>query len=89
MPWFRNHYYCEACDGTWLAEAELVIEADCPFCQTRDVFPYKNDNHVAGLDAPSMARRIANGMRRATRRTPATAPVVPAKAGTRPTRMVS
>lgn len=89
MAWFRNHYYCESCDGTWLAEAELVIEGDCPFCLARDVFPYKNDTDVGGLDAPSMARRLASTMRKAARPARRRAPVVPAKAGTRPTRMVS
>jgi hypothetical protein len=89
MAWLRNHYYCEACDGTWLAAAELVVEADCPFCAARDVFPYKNDTHVAGLDAPTMARRLAVTMRRAVRPARPRAPVVPAKAGTRTSRMVS
>lgn len=89
MAWFRNHYYCEACDGTWLAEAELVIEADCPFCDVRDVFPYKNDGQVAGLDAPSMARRLASTMRKAVRPASPRERVVPARAGTRPARMVS
>ena len=43
MPWLRHHYYCEACDGTWAAEGELAVEADCGFCGARDVFPYKSD----------------------------------------------
>jgi hypothetical protein len=80
MPWLRHHYYCDACDGTWLADADLAIEADCPFCQARDVFPYKSDNHVAGLDAPSMARRLAAVLRQTVRPAPARAPAAPAKA---------
>ena len=86
MPWFRNHYYCEGCDGTWLVETELVIEADCPFCQAREVFPYKNDSYVAGLDAPTMARRLAASMRRAVK-TPASRSAE--KVRSRPSRMAS
>ncbi len=44
MPWFRHHYSCESCDGSWLAEAELVIDGDCPFCGARDTAPYKSDD---------------------------------------------
>jgi hypothetical protein len=44
----RLHYYCDSCDGTWLAEAEVMVEADCLFCGVRDVFPYKSDNGRAG-----------------------------------------
>ena len=43
MARLRHHYYCETCDGTWLAEAEAAIEADCKFCGARDVFPYRSD----------------------------------------------
>jgi hypothetical protein len=85
MPWFRNHYYCESCDGTWLVETELVIEGDCPFCEARDVFPYKNDSYVAGLDAPTMARRLAATMRRAVGKSAHT----PQKPSKRPARMAS
>jgi hypothetical protein len=46
MPWFRHHYYCEGCDGTWLAEAELVVTGDCPFCSARDALPYKSDDRT-------------------------------------------
>jgi hypothetical protein len=44
MPWFRNHYVCEACDGHWIAEHTEVIEAHCPFCRVYDVAPYKSDD---------------------------------------------
>ncbi len=51
MAWFRYHYYCEACDGTWLAEGEMEIGADCKFCEARDVFPYKRDSgRVSGAN---------------------------------------
>jgi hypothetical protein len=46
MSWFRHHYYCESCDGTWLAETELVVEDDCPYCGAPDKFPYKSDNRT-------------------------------------------
>jgi hypothetical protein len=46
MTWFRHHYYCEGCDGTWLGEMELVIESDCPFCGARDMVPYKSDDRT-------------------------------------------
>jgi hypothetical protein len=50
MSWFRHHYYCESCDGTWLAETELVVESDCPFCGERDTFPYKSDDWTLVID---------------------------------------
>lgn len=58
MAWFRHHYYCEGCEGNWLAEAELpvetelaietdvTIEADCPHCGARGVFPYKSEDRT-------------------------------------------
>jgi hypothetical protein len=65
MPWFRNHYYCESCDGTWLAETEVVIEADCPFCGERDRFPYKSDDRTRR--ARRAAAHHADGGRAAVR----------------------
>ena len=44
MPWFRHHYYCEGCDGTWMAEAAVVVEGDCPFCGARDIFAYRSED---------------------------------------------
>ncbi|HTT48605.1 MAG TPA: hypothetical protein VMG39_11465 [Pseudolabrys sp.] len=46
MPWFRHHYSCQACDGSWFAEAAVVVESDCPFCAARDVFAYKSDDRT-------------------------------------------
>ena len=76
MPWLRYHYHCEACDGSWLAEGDVVVEADCPFCGTRDVFAYKSDDRVhdekapaeRAEDAAAMAKRLAARMRKATRK---------------------
>jgi len=48
MAWFRYHYHCEACDGSWLAEGEAELVADCKFCAARDVFPYKRDSGRIG-----------------------------------------
>jgi hypothetical protein len=50
MPWFRHHFYCEACDGTWLAEAAQIGEADCPFCGTRDALPYRSDDRTRVIE---------------------------------------
>jgi hypothetical protein len=44
MPWFRHHYYCEGCDGTWMAQAAVMVEGDCPFCGARDVFAYRSED---------------------------------------------
>ncbi len=44
MPWFRHHYSCAHCDGHWLAESAQAVEADCPICGVRDIFPYKSDD---------------------------------------------
>jgi len=66
MPVMRLHYHCEACEGSWLAEGEAVLEADCPFCGTHDVFVYKTDEHVLEADdAATMARQLAAAMREA------------------------
>lgn len=50
MPWFRHHFSCAGCDGSWLVEAEIVEFADCPFCAARDVFPYRREDR-AGIAA--------------------------------------
>lgn len=42
MPWFRHHYHCESCQGSWIAEASAAIEGDCRFCGARDVAPYRS-----------------------------------------------
>ena len=74
MPWMRHHYYCEACDGTWLVEAELAVEGDCPFCRTRDVLPYRSDDREPA-DAAAVAKRLAATMRKAVAKpAPARAP---------------
>jgi predicted nucleic acid-binding Zn-ribbon protein len=86
MPWLRYHYHCEACDGSWLAEGDIVVEADCPFCGTRDIFAYKSDDRVhdeighdkighaergQAADAAAVAKRLAARMRKAVRKPPA------------------
>ena len=66
MPWFRHHYYCEACDGTWFAETEVAVTADCPFCQARDVFAYRSEAKGARHEDPAkIAKRLAAKLRRA------------------------
>jgi len=65
MP-FRHYYYCESCDGTWLVEAEVAVEGDCPFCAARDVFPYRSDEPARlADDAARIARRLAAALRKA------------------------
>jgi len=44
MSWFRHHFHCEACAGSWLVEAAAVVQSDCPLCGARDVFAYKSDD---------------------------------------------
>ena len=78
MPWLRYHYHCEACDGSWLAEGDIIVEADCPFCKTRDVFAYKSDDRVhnergiaerdGAEDTAAVAKRLAARMRKAARK---------------------
>ena len=44
MAWYRHYFYCDRCDGTWTTEWSELCEDDCPFCRTRDVFPYRTDD---------------------------------------------
>ena len=44
MAWFRHHYYCAACDGTWLVHGSVYAEDDCPFCHAHDNLPYRTDD---------------------------------------------
>jgi hypothetical protein len=60
MAWFRHHFYCEGCDGTWFAEAwlneaALAAEADCPFCLARDVFPYRSEDRTLIIEQQGAA----------------------------------
>jgi hypothetical protein len=65
-PMPRHHFHCEACEGTWFAEAEVAETADCPFCRSRDVFAYRSDDGPA--DAAAIAKRLAATMRKAVAR---------------------
>ncbi len=67
MPWFRHHYHCEACRGSWLAEGELIVEADCPFCATRDVFPYKSDDRSVAIEQHQKLFVVLEAMQRPAR----------------------
>jgi hypothetical protein len=44
MAWFRNHYLCERCDGTWTDERSCMCDDDCPRCGARHMSPYKSDD---------------------------------------------
>lgn len=45
MPWFRHHFHCVACEGSWHCEHSVEITDDCPHCGARDAFPYKSEDH--------------------------------------------
>jgi hypothetical protein len=68
MAWFRHHYHCDSCQGSWLAEAEVAVEADCPFCRERDVFPYKSDDRTVVIEEHQGLFVILEAMKAASRR---------------------
>jgi hypothetical protein len=51
MAWYRHHFYCESCDGTWLLHGSELREDDCPFCGERDIFPYRTDDRTLIIEA--------------------------------------
>ena len=68
MPAVRHHFHCEACEGTWAAEAEaeIAVTADCPFCTARDIFAYRSEAKGAReADPAKIAKRLAAKLRRA------------------------
>ena len=67
MAWFRHHYHCESCHGSWLAEAEAAIEADCPFCRERDVVPYKSDDRTVVIEEHQQLFVVLEAMKSASR----------------------
>jgi len=67
MSWFRLHYHCESCRGSWLAEGELVIEADCLYCESRDVHPYKSDDRSATVEPHEKLLVVLDAMKRPAR----------------------
>jgi hypothetical protein len=69
MPWFRHHYFCDGCNGDWLAEAEVVVVADCRFCGARDVFPYKSDDRSLVIE-PERGRFVVLEASRSARQDP-------------------
>jgi hypothetical protein len=69
MAWFRHHFSCQACDGSWLIEAEIVEVANCPFCAARDVFPYRSEDWTVSAAAARTSRRsLASPRSRSTPR---------------------
>lgn len=44
MAWFRNHYSCEQCNGTWSDEWSCMCDDDCPFWGARHMSPYKSND---------------------------------------------
>jgi hypothetical protein len=67
MAWFRHHFHCEACAGSWLAEAEETIESDCPFCGTHDVFAYKSDDRSIVVEQHHQLYVVLEAMKTAGR----------------------
>ena len=64
----RHHFHCEACLGTWVADADIGDIADCPFCDARDVFVYRSDGGRGEKpDAGKIARRLAAKLRKAVK----------------------
>ena len=53
MPWFRHHFHCVACEGSWLCEHTAELVADCPHCCARDTFPYKSDDWSEKVESPA------------------------------------
>jgi hypothetical protein len=67
MAWFRHHFHCEACAGSWLAEAEETIESDCPFCGAHDVFAYKSDDRSIVVEQHHQLYVVLEAMKKAGR----------------------
>jgi hypothetical protein len=44
MAWFRNHYHCERCDGTWVDEWSSMCDDDCPDCGARHMSLLHSDD---------------------------------------------
>jgi hypothetical protein len=44
MAWFRNHYRCDRCDGTWADEWSSMCDDDCPTCGVRHMSPCHSDD---------------------------------------------
>lgn len=68
MSWFRHHFHCEACAASWLAEAEEIVQSDCPFCGTRDVFAYKSDDRSIVIEDHGQLFVVLEAMKTAERR---------------------
>jgi len=68
MSWFRHHYHCAGCQGSWLAEADLVVEADCPYCGAHDVFAYKSDDRSVVVEEHKQLFVVLEAMKSAERR---------------------
>lgn len=44
MPWFRNHYRCARCHGTWSDEWSATCDDDCPLCGARHMSPTTSED---------------------------------------------
>lgn len=44
MAWYRNHYECYRCGGTWEDEWSCACDDECPHCEARDATPVESDD---------------------------------------------
>lgn len=80
MSWFRHHYHCEACEGSWLGENEEVVQSDCPFCGTRDIFAYKSDDRGVVIEDHRQLFVVLDAMKTAENRSGKRKPAARGKA---------
>jgi predicted nucleic acid-binding Zn-ribbon protein len=43
VPWFENHYECDACGCTWTDEWSAMCDDDCPECGARHMSPHASE----------------------------------------------
>jgi hypothetical protein len=51
MAWFRNHYDCDRCGGSWSDEWSCTCDDDCPACGARHMSPTESEDLMAVVDA--------------------------------------
>jgi hypothetical protein len=47
MAWYRNHYDCDRCGGSWTDEWSATCDDDCPHCGARHMSPTESDDLTA------------------------------------------
>jgi hypothetical protein len=51
MSWFRNHYHCPHCRGSWTSEWSATCDDDCPHCGARHMSPTSSDDLTDVIEA--------------------------------------